>query len=100
MWMFRLSKSRFLVGNQCHRRLWLEVREREAPELTRSVADQAILEHGRRVGEVARSYIPGGVLIDLPHTEPHRRVEATRAAIEAGANVIYEACFIVRAPAG
>ncbi len=89
----RLSKSRFVVGHQCHRRLWWETHDREAPELVRSAAEQAILDHGRHVGEVAQRYVPGGVLIDAPHTEPKRRVAETRAAMNRASRVIYEASF-------
>jgi len=45
------------------------------------------------VGELARTYIPGGELIDLPYSDMEGRVDATRAAIAAGERVIYEAAF-------
>ncbi len=90
----RLSKSRFVIGHQCHRRLWWETHDREAPELTRNAADQAILDHGRHVGEVAQQYIPGGVLIDAPYTEPRRRVTETRAALDADARRHLRGAFL------
>lgn len=89
----KLSKSRFTVGLQCHKRLWLEVHEPNAPELTRTPAEHAILDQGIRVGEVARDHVPGGVLIDAPHRDRARRVRETKSAIKSGAPVIYEAAF-------
>jgi hypothetical protein len=90
----RLSKSKYTTGLQCHRLLWWSAHERNAPELRVGPAQQSIFDHGSHVGEVARGYIPGGVLIDLPHYAVKERVAATRKAIESGASVIYEASFL------
>src|SRR5206468_2629151 len=49
---------------------------------------------GRHVGQVARSYAPGGVLIDLPYNAYAERVAATRQLLDSGAPVIYEASFL------
>lgn len=90
---YRLSKSRFTTGLQCHRRLWWQVREPGAPELVVDPDTQARFDTGTRVGELARTYIPGGILIDAPRAQFGRKLEATREAIRAGAKVIYEASF-------
>ena len=50
-----------------------------------------ILDRGTEVGELARTYVPGGVLIDVPHEEPERRLRETAEALRAGAKVLYEA---------
>ena len=63
----RLSKSRVMAGLQCHKRLWWTVHEPGAPELQPDEALQAVFDEGTHVGEVARAYVPGGVLIDLPY---------------------------------
>ncbi len=89
----RLSKSRFTIGLQCHKRLWWTVHEPDAPELEPDEGLQAIFDAGTRVGEVARSYVPGGVLVDLPHDALEARVETTRALLERGVPAIYEASF-------
>lgn len=89
----QLSKSRFTTGLQCHRRLWWTVHERDAPELQVDASLQVVFDHGSDVGEVARGYIPGGVLIDLPYYEVKQRIADTRKALESGAKVIYEASF-------
>jgi predicted RecB family nuclease len=91
--MAGLSKSRVLAGLQCAKQLWWRVREPGAPELVADPMQEAAFARGRRVGEVARRHVPGGVLIDLPHDAYEARLEATRAALAAGAPVIYEASF-------
>jgi predicted RecB family nuclease len=69
------------------------VHEPDAPELEPSLGLQHRFEQGQQVGELARSYVPGGVLIDAPHNRIDERVRATREALEAGAPVLYEASF-------
>ena len=88
-----LSKSRVLAGLQCHKRLWWTVHEPTAPELLPDELTQAHFDDGARVGEAARAYVPGGVLIELPHRAYEERVTATREAMTRGARVIYEAAF-------
>lgn len=90
----QLSKSKFISGLQCDKRLWLSVHEKDAPELQVDPGLQVIFDHGTHVGELAREHIQGGVLIDLPHYEVRERVAATQRALESGAKVIYEASFL------
>jgi predicted RecB family nuclease len=90
----RLSKSRFTSGLQCHKKLWWEVHERDAPELQPDKVLQDLFDQGRQVGEAARALYPGGVLIDLPHDAGAARVAATKAALASGAPAIFEATFI------
>ena len=89
-----LSKSRFTSGLQCHKQLWWRVHDPAAPELVPDAALQNVFDNGTHVGEVARQYVPGGVLIDLPHTDYDGKLAATQRAIEAGAPAIYEASFV------
>ena len=49
---YRLSKSRFTAGLQCHRQLWWKVHEPRAPELRPDAALQAVFDMGNRVGEM------------------------------------------------
>jgi predicted RecB family nuclease len=90
----RLSKSRFTSGLQCHKKLWWEVHERDAPELQPDKVLQDLFDQGRLVGEAARALYPGGVLIDLPHDAGAERVAATKAALASGAPAIFEATFV------
>ena len=89
----RISKSRFMAGLQCHKLLWWRVHEPDAPELVPGPGQQAVFDQGTRVGEVARTYVPGGTLIDLPHDAFERRLARTREVLAEGAPVVYEASF-------
>jgi predicted RecB family nuclease len=89
----RLSKSKFIAGLQCPKLLWWQVHEPDAPELEPDPAQQFLFDRGHEVGRVAQTYVPGGVLIDVPHRERERRLRETAAALGGGARVLYEAAF-------
>lgn len=89
----RLSKSRFIAGLQCHKLLWWKVHEPQAPELGASPDLQARFEAGKRVGEVARDYLPGGELIGFHYYEVDRKIAATHAALAGASPAIYEAAL-------
>ncbi len=89
----RLSKSRYISGLQCAKRLWWEVHEPEAPELAPDPGQQFIFDRGHEVGRLAQTYVPGGVLIDVPHLERERRLRETAEAVRGGAGVLYEPAF-------
>lgn len=90
----RLSKTRFCAGLQCPKQLWWKMHEPEAEELVPDPATERIFAWGHRVGALARSYVPGGVLIELPHFDVRGRVAATAKALASGARAIYEASFL------
>ena len=90
---YRLSKSRFTAGLQCHKQLWWRVHEPDAPELVPGPQTQALFDQGTDVGTLARSYVPGGTLIDLPYGRFQEKLDATAAAVAAGVRVLYEASF-------
>lgn len=56
----RLSKSRYVIGLQCPKRLWWTVHEPDAPELAADDAGDPILERGERVAALARTGLRGG----------------------------------------
>ena len=89
----RLSKSRVMTGLQCHKLLWWMVHEPAAPELELDGRVSAVMDRGSRVGELARTYVPGGLLIDLPYDAYSERLTATEEALRKGCPVIYEAAF-------
>jgi hypothetical protein len=59
----KLSKSKFVAGCQCLRRLYWQV---HVPELaaTPDAAAEAIIRQGHEVGMLARTLFPGGVEVD------------------------------------
>jgi hypothetical protein len=78
---FSLSKSRTLAGLQCPKRLWLQTYQRELAGMT--PATQAALDTGCRVGEVARTLFPDGVLVE--HVDNIPAAPQTRAVLGIGA---------------
>jgi predicted RecB family nuclease len=90
----RLSKSRFLVGLQCHKQLWWRTHDPDAPELAPSADLQARFEAGKLVGEAARTYVRGGELIGFHHYEVESKVAATQTALGGATPAIYEAAFV------
>ncbi len=89
-----LSKSRLKRGLQCPKSLYFTVFKRELePKVTS--ATQLIFDEGNEVGELARKQFSDGILIDNPHWDISGAAEATQNAIRLGADVIFEAAFLV-----
>jgi hypothetical protein len=55
-----ISKSNYVAGVQCLKRLYWQVHEPERAAQSDG-ADEAIMEQGREVGLLARQLFPGGV---------------------------------------
>ena len=88
-----LSKSRFMSGLQCRRRLYLACYQRDLGTPV-DAAQQAVFDAGTRVGEIARELRPGGVLIDEPHDRHREAVDRTGALLDQDdVPAIYEAAF-------
>lgn len=88
-----LSKSTFMYGCQCPKRLFLH---KFKPELCNAEDEnqQAIFAAGTNVGLLAQGLFPGGEDASPPDTFSYQKsVEKTKQLIEAGATVIYEAAF-------
>lgn len=88
-----LSKSLYLAGLQCEKRLWWQVHDPDEEE-DAAPGSEILLERGRLIGEAARKFLPDGVLIDHPHNQIRERVAATERAMASGAPRIYEASFV------
>jgi predicted RecB family nuclease len=86
-----LSKTRFMAGMQCHKRLYWQLYEEElAADL--SEADEAKFDQGTEVGKVAWRRFPEGVLVD---EEQHSSaVVVTKWTLDDWSNpAIFEAAF-------
>src|ERR1035437_3836062 len=89
----QLSKSRFCLGVQCLKALYLKINE---PELAAPVdaAQQMIFDQGTAVGIEARKCYPGGVLIDFDFLHPREALKATERALALEPPAIFEAALI------
>jgi hypothetical protein len=91
-----LSKSTFLYGCQCTKRLYLH---KFKPELKNPVEEEedgmSIFSNGADVGKLAQQLFPNGADASPPDTYSyHLSVTKTKELILSGAEVIYEAAFI------
>lgn len=89
----RISKSKFVAGVQCLKRLYLEVHE---PGLAAELDDasNAVMEQGHQVGLVAQKAFPGGVTVEPGPTELDKAIKATRDLVaKSEAPAIFEGTF-------
>lgn len=88
-----ISKSKFISGLSCEKRLFLEVNHPEYKELS-SVSQEAKFNAGQRIGALAQAYFSGGV-----NAEPQGErdfwewINSTRIFLEEKRPIIYEAAF-------
>lgn len=86
----RLSKSRYLSGLQCPKRLYLEIHARELATPF-DEGTQTVLEEGTRVGELARDRYPGGMLVDVEYFKVEEGLARTAAILaDPAVAVLYE----------
>ncbi len=87
-----LSKSRFMLGLQCPKALWLNNYQ---PELKDEVSDSqdAVFQSGSDVGVLARDIFPGGVEIPYDGLTTTEQLARTRQLLDDGVTTLYEAAF-------
>jgi hypothetical protein len=89
----RLSKSKYLAGLQCARRLWLQVHRRGLADEPDAGA-RAAFAAGTEVGQRAQQLFAGGVRVSEPAWQHGRAVEQTRALLaDSSVPAIFEAAF-------
>jgi hypothetical protein len=89
----RLSKSKFLAGLQCHKRVYLDVHHPEwaAPP---DPSMQAVFDMGTELGVLARSRFPGGVLIEEGYRQREAALVRTAAVVaDPTVHAIFEGAF-------
>jgi predicted RecB family nuclease len=89
-----LSKTSYIKGLQCAKALFFY---RHYPQYRDPVspARQATFTRGHEVGDLARKLFPGGKDATAKvGAKSSKAVEKTKALMEAGENVIYEAAFV------
>ena len=88
-----LSKSSFLAGLDCPRKLWQLLWDRDSAAPYGGMS-QLIMEMGTRFGVLAHQLYPGATLIDVDYRNLDQALRDTQAALESGAKTILEACFV------
>jgi predicted RecB family nuclease len=89
-----LSKSRFLAGLQCPRRLWFQNHQQE-PASPVTPAQQALFDSGYEVGRLATQKFPRGVLVEEDHFHHNEAVEKTKKLrTDSNVSSIFEAGFL------
>ena len=92
-WLPQLSKSRFVSGLQCLKRLYLECYNRELADPVEA-SQQAIFDAGTAVGELARLRFPNGVLVAEQYFEHNQAVESTQSLLsDYTVPALYEPAF-------
>jgi len=93
--MISLSKSRFLSGNQCEKKLFYDVNRRELKPAT-SADQQAIFDKGHEVGALAQKLYPGGRdANEGVDSNWDIAVRRTSQWLKEGVTTIYEASFSI-----
>ncbi|MEI7482956.1 MAG: DUF2779 domain-containing protein [Elusimicrobiota bacterium] len=93
MFTKRISKSQFMMGRQCLKRLWLyNYRKDLIPQI--DPAQQQIFDQGQAIGDLAREYFADGKLVDADYKHVPQAIKHTSELIEGGAKVIYEGAFV------
>ena len=89
----QLSKSRYMAGLQCLKRLYMETYRRELADPV-DPAQQARFDAGTAVGELARQRFPGGRLVAEQYYEHEQAVRTTRRLLHSvPVPPLYEAAF-------
>ena len=88
-----LSKSKYCLGVQCPKMLWLH--RHKAAEFDDSCIDEGAMETGNEVGDLAKNLF--GSYVEVPYSQHHQdMLDMTKKLIEQGAPVIAEATFAYR----
>ena len=88
-----LSKSTFISGLQCNKKLYLSKKYKDLASL-RTAAAEAIMKQGTSMGELAQFVFPNGKDATPEHYWDYApSIAQTKTWIEAGEPTIYEAAF-------
>ena len=89
----RLSKSRYMAGLHCERRLWLLV-NRPEDRREHSLAEQRRMEFGIEFGREVTRLFPGGVEVEEDYRHPQEALDVTTSLLHGDASALFEAAFL------
>lgn len=93
MFTKRISKSQFMMGQQCLKRLWLYTHRRELKPPV-SPEQRHLFDEGHAIGALAREYFPGGVLVEADFKQLPLAIKKTAELLAGGAKFIFEGAFV------
>ena len=88
-----LSKSKFILGQQCVKSFWLDINNIEPSNPPDDGAKER-LSAGNEVGEISKQLFPGGQEVPYLPGKEKEMFEITKRLIEDGVTSIYEGSFI------
>ena len=89
----QLSKSRFIAGLQCLKRLYMECYHRELADPVEA-GQQAVFDAGTAVGDLARQRFPNGELVAEQYFEHSQAVRSTQTLLsDISIPALYESAF-------
>ena len=88
----RLSKSKFVAGVQCLKRLYFQIYQPELAEAG-DEGQEARLEQGNEVGLLAQARFPGGVFVGSEHGLDGALAQTTSLLVDSSVPAIFEATF-------
>lgn len=90
----RITKSEFIRGLDCERRLWLD-RFRADLRQPLSPPIRERMEVGSAIGKLAHQLYPDGVLVPTTYGDHDAGAALTQEMLDEGASCLFEATFIV-----
>ena len=91
---WKLSKSQFVKGRKCLKRVWLYNHSRELAAAP-SEMQVHLFQQGNEVGILAQKYFEGGHLIQEDYRDPDGALAHTLTALQdPGSKVLFEAAFL------
>lgn len=91
---YSLTKSRFMAGRQCLKRMYLDAHHRNLRTPT-TEAQQALFDFGHMFGECTHQRFPEGVLVPLHRHEPEAATRTTQTLVsDRTVPAIFEAAFL------
>lgn len=86
----RLTKTKYLSAQQCHKRVWYEI-WRPNVVAPPTLSQRRIMDQGTDVGALARERYPDGVLIS---SFGQKSLDETAEALRRGATTLFEPAFL------
>lgn len=93
MRIHRLSKSRFIAGLHCERRLWMIINRPQARREP-TQAERHRMEVGTTFGRDVARLFPGGIEITADHEHPEDALEETAVRLNSEVPALFEAAFL------